>query len=326
MLRNALLALFALTLAGCGGPAPSTPAAPRAAGSVDVLYPASLQDIVGRQIAQALRASTGYTLTGEARGSGVAVGEIRSGAQRPDVFISGAPSVNALLMGPANGSYESWYVNFARSELVVAFGDRGPFARDLRAAAQGSRPWYQVLAEPGLRLGRADPLLDPKGIATIWAMELAEQHYDQPGLRRQLLGADENAGQLVAAAQLPTELRSGQLDAGFVDVHEAKAAGLAYITLPDDVNQGSPSLAATYATAVWLNPQTGQSFRGTPLVYTASVLSTARNPSGAAALVGFLLSSRGQAIMRSAGLLSTPFALSGDAASLPPTLRSAVAR
>jgi molybdate/tungstate transport system substrate-binding protein len=315
-----LLALFTLAaLAACGAPTPR-PAPSASLGVVQVLYGSSLLDVVNHRVAPAFRASTGYTLSGEANGSGVEVGEIKSGLRRPDVFITGAPVVNTQLMGPANGDLVSWYVDFARSEIVVAYSDHRRFAGDLRSGSS----WYEALAEPGLRLGRTDPLADPKGIATIWTMELAERYYDQPGLRARVLGADENAEQIVGADDLLARLRSGQLDAGFVDIQEAKTARLPFVTLPDQVNQGDPALAATYATAAWTNPRTGQVARGIPLVFTVTIPITSQHPAGAIAFVRFLLSREGQVTLQQGGLLATPFVVSGDAAAVPRELRGVV--
>ena len=51
--------------------------------------------------------------------------------------------------------------------MVIGYNPTSKFATDLQAASNGSKPWYQVLEEPGLRLGRTDPALDPKGVRTL---------------------------------------------------------------------------------------------------------------------------------------------------------------
>jgi ABC-type molybdate transport system substrate-binding protein len=70
---------------------------------------------------------------------------------------------NWSALGAANGNYASWYLGFARTEMVIGYNSNSKFAADFQAAGNGTKPWYQVLEEPGLRLGRTDPLLDPKG-------------------------------------------------------------------------------------------------------------------------------------------------------------------
>jgi len=68
----------------------------------------------------------------------------------------------------------SWYLRFATGELGLALSPHSHFRRDLEAAA-GQRAWWEVLQEPGLRLGRPDPDLDPKGYRTLFLFQLAER-------------------------------------------------------------------------------------------------------------------------------------------------------
>lgn len=319
----AFLACFIMLFSACGSTPSGSSATPTAkpSGPVQVMYAASLESIMENQIAPAFKQSTGYTFQGEAKGSSALANEIKGHLHRPDIFISASPSVNKQLMGAANGSYVSWYLNFARSEMVIGYNPSSRFAGDFQAAAKGSKPWYEVLEEPGLRLGRTDPILDPKGQATIYLMELAENYYHQPGLTQKVLGANENTSQIFPEEELVTRLGAGQLDAGFFYINEAKAGHISFITLPDQVNLGNPALASTYASATWTNPQTKAVSKGGPIVYTITIPSTSQNQAGALAFVNFLLSSQGQNILQGSGLLSTPFAASGDANAVPQSLR-----
>lgn len=312
-----LFSLLPLLFSACG---PATPAT-HAGGTVQVMYAGSLTNIMESQIAPAFQQASGYTFAGEAKGSLALANEIKGHLRRPDIFISASPGVNKQLMGVDNGGYVSWYINFARAEMVIGYNPNSRFARDFQAAANGSKLWYQVLAEPGLRLGRTDPILDPKGQATIYLLELAEDYYHQPGLRQRILGADENAGQVFPEEDLVARLGAGQLDAGFFYTNEAQAAHIPSITLPAQINLGNPSLAATYAHATWTNPRTKQTSRGGPIVFTVTIPSTAQNRAGAQAFVRFLLSSQGQNLLQGNGLLSTPFIASGDPASVPQPLQ-----
>ena len=49
-----------------------------------------------------------------------------------------------------------------------------------------------MLREPGIRIGRTDPKLDPKGALTVQLLNKAEQVYHQPGLAKAVLGEAEN--------------------------------------------------------------------------------------------------------------------------------------
>lgn len=321
----AFLACFSLLVSACGAASTktttsSTPAA-KAGGNVQVMYAGSLESIMEKQIAPAFKQSTGYTFEGEAKGSSALANEIKGHLQRPDIFISASASVNKQLMGSANGNYVSWYLNFARSEMVIGYNPHSRFASDFQAAAKGTKSWYQVLEESGVRLGRTDPILDPKGSATIELMELAENYYHQPGLTQKVLGANENTSQIFPEEELVARLGAGQLDAGFFYINEAQAAHIPFVTLPKQINLGDPSLAATYKTATWTNPKTKVVSKGAPIVYTLTIPSTSQNQAGAQAFAAFLLSSQGQNILQSNGLLSTPLTVSGDANAVPQSLQ-----
>lgn len=314
------LVIFTLLVSACGSTTASTPSS-FSKGTVSVLYAGSLVTIMEHDIQPAFDKSTGYTLQGEGKGSAALATEITSHLRTPDIFISASPAVDKSLMGAANGNYVSWYVNMARTELVIGYNAKSRFATDFQAAASGSKPWYQVLEESGVRLGRTDPELDPKGISTIEMFKLAEQYYHRPGLEQKLLGADENPNQIFPEEELVARLTAGQLDAGIFYLNEAKAANIPYITLPAQVNLGDPSLATSYATVTWTNPKTKAVSKGAPILYTITIPSTAKNMTGAIAFVQFMLTSPGQTILQNAGILSTPFKVFGDASTVPQQLQ-----
>lgn len=317
-----------LLMSACGsststatGTTSTAPATAKGSGTVQVMYAASLVTVMEHQVKTAFNQSTGYTFEGEAKGSLALANEIKGHLHRPDIFISASPGVNTQLMGAANGNFVSWYVNFARTEMVIGYSKSSRFAADFQAVANGSKTWYQVLEEPGLRLGRTDPLLDPKGQATLYLLQLAEAYYKQPGLQAKILGADENTAQIFPEEGLVTRMGTGQLDAGFFYLSEARQGNISYISLPEQINLGNPALASTYATAHWTNPKTKATSKGAPIVYTLTIPSTSQNQAGAIAFVDFLLSSQGQALLQGAGLSNTPFKLTGNASALPASLQ-----
>jgi molybdate/tungstate transport system substrate-binding protein len=100
-------------------------------------------------------------------------GKVRQG----DVFVSASPTVNAELEGAANGSWVSWYATFASAPLVIGYNPKSKFASDLT-----SKPWYQVITEPGFLIGRTDQATDPKGKLTAMALASAATADNAPGL------------------------------------------------------------------------------------------------------------------------------------------------
>jgi molybdate/tungstate transport system substrate-binding protein len=152
--------------------------------------------------------------------------------------------------------------------------------------------------------------------------ELAQTYYNQPGLSSKILGAPNNTSQIFPEEELVARLTSGQLDAGFFYLNEATDANIPYVTLPTQINMGDPSLNSTYAKATYTDPKTGAVTKGSAIVYTITVLNTARNQAGAIAFVQFLFSSQGQAFFTNDGLSTVTPKVSGDATAVPSQLQS----
>ena len=277
--------MLRLTLAACLACAPL---AARAA-DVDVMYAGSLVNLMEHGMGQAFTQATGDGFRGFAGGSNGLANQIKGKLRRADVFISATPRVNNTLMGPANGDWVDWYITFAQSPLVIGYAPGSRFAADLQ-----SKPWYEVLREPGIRIGRTDPKLDPKGALTAQLLQHAEEVYHQPGLAQAVLGAPDNPEQVRPEENLAGRLQSGQIDAGFFYSTETVDLKIPAVPLPPEV-----ALSA---------------------VYTVTILRDAADPAAAAQFVDFLLGPSGQAVMKQHGLDAVPPRVTGDPAKLPPAI------
>ncbi len=314
--------LVTMLLAACGGS--PTGGTSTAKGAVSVLYAGSLENLMEKKVGPAFTQATGYQFEGEGKGSTALANEIKGHLRTPDIFISASAAVDKSLMGSANGNYVSWYATFTRTSMVIGYSPQSKFAADLQAAANGTKPWYAVLQEPGLRIGRTDPALDPKGISTVILMELAEKYYHQPGLTTKILGNTNNTnstGQIFPEEELTARLGSGQLDAGFFYLNEVKDQNLPYITLPNQINLSDPNLNSTYAQASYTDAKTHKKSVGAAIAYTITIPSTRKNQAGAIAFANFLLSSQGQTILMEDGLLQTTPKLYGNTSAVPAQLQ-----
>lgn len=291
MLRRTLLACAAT--AGIGL-ADGTARAQAESGDVTVLYAGSLVNLIEHVIAPVFNTAGQGVIQGYAGGSNKLANEIRAKLRRGDVFISASPTVNDSLMGPANGDWVRWYVSFAQSPLVIGYLPGSRFAADFAA-----KPWWQVLQSPGIRLGRTDPKLDPKGKLTLQLLDKAQTVYSQPGLTQRVLGAPDNPAQVLPEETLVGRLQSGELDAGFFYATETTDLHIPAVTLPPEVAQAAH--------------------------YTATVLQGAPNRRGGIRLVAFLFNGPGQRLMRAHGLQPVPGVVTGALDQVPAEVRSALA-
>ena len=257
---------------------------------VQVLYAGSLGAVMENGLGPAFAKATGRQYQGEAQGSLGGAQMIRSHIRTPDVFVSSDPSVNdQILMGSKNGYLVKWYVTFASSQLVIGYNPHSKFAEKFQQAANGQVPWYQVLETSGLRFGRGDPSIDPKGYRTLMTFNLAAKYYHRPELAS-LTGDPMNPAQVFPEIVLMARVESGQFDAGIFYKHEAVAHKLPFITLPAQINLGDQHFADLYSTATYTNPS-GEVLHGSPILFTVTIPENAPHREAAVAFALFLLNS-----------------------------------
>ena len=264
----------------------SAAAAPTGSGPVDVLYAGSLVDLMQNAIGPKFDAATGYSFTGFAAGSTALATEIEGKTQVGDVFVSAGTQADASLEGPANGNWVSWYANFGKTELLLAYNPASSFARDLE-----TMPWYKVVTLPGFLLGRTDPAIDPKGVLTVDALREAAKAYRDPSL----LSLAQSTTNVFPEQTMVGRLEAGQLDAGFFYAVEANAAGLPTIRL-GKVKLYSP--------------------------YTVTLLNGAPDQAGGEAFISYLLGRQAESVMSAHGIVvRQPAQLVGPRSAIPKPLR-----
>jgi molybdate/tungstate transport system substrate-binding protein len=264
------------------------------AGDVNVLYAGSLVNLMEHDVGPAFDKATGNQFQGFAGGSVGLANQIKGKLRRGDVFISANPTVNSALMGATNGDWVKWYVAFAQSPLVIGYNASSKFAADFK-----TKPWYQVLMEPGIKIGRTDPKLDPKGKLSLALMNQAESFYKSPGLAQKMLGAPDNPAQVLPEETLVGRLQSGQLDVGFFYSTETVYAKIPALSLPPAITPKA--------------------------VYTVAILRDAPNRAGARQFVTYLLGSDGQKLLKEYGLSTLQrLAVAGDANAVPQDIKAIV--
>ncbi len=258
------LGLATAALIPISAAAPALPSGP-----VDVLSAGSLQDLLQQQVGPAFQRTTGYTLNNTSMGSDALANGIKGGTLQGDVFISASPAVNDALEGSANGNWVSWYATFGSSPLLLGYNPSSKFSRDLR-----TKPWYDVVDQPGFLTGRTDPATDPKGVLAVTALDQAANAHHIPDLK----AIATSTSNVYPETSLVGLLQAGQLDAGFFYGVEAAAADIKTV------------------------PLTGTKLAG---VYTITVLNRAPHEAAARAFLAFLLSKSGQRILQKNGIVAT---------------------
>ncbi len=239
---------------------------PSSAPAVSVAYAASLVAVMEGPVARAFQARTGVRFAGEAKGSRALANLIRAGLRSPDVFISADPKL-------FKGIVQSYTV-FGSARMVVAYSSKSAHAQLFAKAAKGSISLLDALSAPGVRVGRTDPAIDPKGARTVRVLQLLGLHYHQPDLAQKLLGS---------AHQFPEEdlavrVQTGELDAGFFYSTEAAPMALRTIELPPGTNLANE------------------------IAFGIAVLPHAVHPQSAQSFLNFILYGQGKRILESAGL------------------------
>ncbi len=246
-----------------GGASAQTPSA-----LVTVLYAGSLVTPMEGPVHDALQ-QIGIEFAGQPGGSTELSNLIAAGARTPDVFISVNPKLVTKL-GDRVGSATT----FASTSLGLAWTRNSKYAALFDGVAAGKTPLRDALETPGIKIGRTDPQLDPKGAYTIEGMTM---WLGRDGERR-ILGDDENPSQIFPEPDLLARIETGQADVGFFYRTEAIARSYQFIPLP------------------------GHAALSDHITYTLAVMKDAPHPDAADTFAAFILTGRGRTILEQAGL------------------------
>ena len=222
-----------------------------------------------------------------------------------------------------NPALAHWLVKFASAEMVIAYSPNRSFFNNLEKARKGHIPWYEALSNDSLRFRRTDPELDPKGYYMIITAKLANLHYNDKKIKNKILGEDRNPDQILPEETLNTVLEFGQIDAIAAYKHEAVARGLPYIELPQEINLSNVTFSNFYRQGSY-TLRGGQTIYGEPIFFSQTILETRRNTDASIAFVKFLLSEKGQYILKTNGLNPIKATVEGDFKKMPSVIKSIV--
>ena len=261
---------------------------------VSVLYAGSLVTPMEGPIKTALR-ERGIDFQGQPGGSKELANLIAAGIRSPDVFISVNPKLVTKL-----GDRVASSTTFAGTSLGVAWSPNSRFNNLFESVVARQTTLWLALARPGVKIGRTDPKLDPKGGLTLALMKDAASFYKMPDLSQRVLGAPDNPAQVLPEETLVGRLQSGQLDVGFFYSTETSDAKIPALALPPEI---APKA-----------------------IYTVTILRAAPNADGADRFVAFFLGAEGQKLLKAHGLTLQPLTLTGAESSVPPNIQALLAK
>lgn len=271
---------------------------------IRVAYAGSMGKVMDESLGPAFAKANNGSYQGQGQGAYGMARLLASKKITADVFVSVTPGPMQILK--AAGLIDS-AVPVASTSMVIAYSPKGAYAQQFAAAAKaGDASWLKVLATPGLKFGRTDPVNDPKGQNIVFSLLLAEKYYDRSGVADKIMGGVQNPAQTHLEGGLLARLESGQVDAAAGYESEVISAHLPYVALPDEINLSNPAQAKKWYDTVSFTIKDSNGEEKTlhtqPLVYYAAVLKNA--PHGEKAgqgFVDFMLSKAGQALYQQNG-------------------------
>ena len=316
------MALAAASCGSSGNPSSSAKAnrasaSHRAGGTLIVFGAGTLANPFAQEIAAFKAQHPGITVHSQFSASGDRVKAITQLGQPADVLGVADYSLIPKDMFGAGGAkrYASWYVGFVSNQITFAYTSHSKGAGDLTPAN-----WYRVLAEPGVHIGRSNPSADPSGYQILQMLKLAQGYYHDPSLSVSVLKNSPAASEAETETSLIAALQSGQLDYLAVYRSDALQHHFNYIHLPPQISLSDPALASTYATVS--SPGTGGKIvKAKPIIYGLTVPTNAPDKALGEQFVKFMLSPKGQAIMRANGFVVISPAMASSQSALPSALR-----
>jgi molybdate/tungstate transport system substrate-binding protein len=317
-----------LVLAACSSSSssstPSSSSGSKPTGTASVAYAASLEFLNEKVFGPAFQSAKGYGYSGRAGESGALEAEIASGEISPNVF----QAVGGDNVTPLFPKHTKWYVQYAGTQIAVAYNPSSKYAPDFAAIASGSKPicdLFPIMEKKGFLLGRTDPNTDPQGRSFIYMIELAQSYCHLPSNTvTKILGSPLNSSsspQVFAETSLLAHLQAGQLDASSAYLSEARQMHLHYIMLPAAINLGDTSMADAYHKAS-ITITGNVTKHGSPLAYVMTEIGAPT--SAGTSFIAYALSPAGRALYAKEGYnLLTP-TITGDASAVPAPVKAEI--
>jgi molybdate/tungstate transport system substrate-binding protein len=246
--------------------------------------------------------------------------------------------------------YADWYIHFATNKLGIAFTDQSKYADQIN-----SENWYQILAQPDVRVGIADPRFDASGYRALMTFALANTYYQDSKIFSKMfkdrtkppitIFKEEGHSTITvpevfetvpdrglimrgASVELLSLLESGDLDYAFEYESVIGQHNLNLLALPDKLNLGTEGQDYSNVEVVLDFQRFAKVkpiFRGEQIGYGVTIPTNAQHTKEGELYIQFLLGPEGRAIMAANGqtVFEPPFCINEE--NIPDTLQSVCA-
>ena len=222
-------------------------------------------------------------------------------------------------------NFTDWYIRFAGNEIVLAYTENSRFGDEIE-----EDNWYMILANPEVKLGISNPIIDALGYRALIILQIAEDYYEEKQIFENCLGnwfnpefdtvdignrtvifvpeQEKPIGDKISirasSIQIIPLLQSGAIDYAFLYKSNAEQQNLNYIELPNEINLGDPDYDAYYSGAqVRFQHVRFQSIGldrlGKTIYYGLTISETAENPDDAVLLSEYIIGGEGKQVFES---------------------------
>jgi molybdate/tungstate transport system substrate-binding protein len=231
----------------------------------------------------------GVDLQREGSGSQAAARKVTDLNKPCDIVASADYKVIDKLLIPA---FADLNIRFATNQMVLCYTEKSKFADTVN-----SDNWHDVLATEGVIWGHSDPNLDPCGYRALMVLQLAEKHYNLPGLSDKLIANRPVENVRPKSVELVSLLQTGNMDYAWEYLSVAVQHGLKYVVLPDQINLGNYEHDDFYSQAVvqvtGKKPGEFMDMKGGSITYGITLVKDSPNREGAVAFLNYMLDPKG---------------------------------
>ncbi len=281
-------------------------------GTIKVLAAGSLS-VPLKELAQDFEKEYGVKVYIETAGSIETVKKISELGIKADVVaVADYKAIESYLMP----NYTSWYIKFARNELVITYTNNSKFANEINGTN-----WMSILSRKDVRIGFSSPNDDPCGYRAVIMFYLAQLKYNYSIFENIILNNTgikienntiivPNDSDLLSSTgkvfikqksvDLLADLQAGDIDYAIEYLSVAKQHHMNYLQLPDTINLSNSSLSQWYSQAV-VKLADGKMVHGDAINYAVTIPNNAPNREFAYKFVSMLLGEDGRNILKNCG-------------------------